>query len=301
MALQALARLARIASLGALAVAASTACNVVTEEDDGDHEDEPQASTNQELVSAVICKPEKATAYRAGSPFSIEVIHVGGKAVSKPTGHAFLKMQKAAHAAGVRLAIASGFRTMKEQEYFYGCYKSGRCNNGNLAARPGYSNHQSGSALDLTTSSWLAANAGKFGFRRTVSGEPWHYEFSGKDPGGPCTGQGAASADEVEEPGDGGDEEGSVYKPGDVPFVAPEQDDTVDNGVVFKVRPKDPRVSRVTYHAGNWMLGSSNQRTSDYPMRYTFSVTGARNVHAVAWDAAGKRLAESAIDIEIRD
>ena len=48
------------------------------------------------------------------------------------------------------------------------------------------SNHQNGRALDLTTSPWLTDNAARFGFRRTVPSEAWHYEFSGADPGGPC-------------------------------------------------------------------------------------------------------------------
>ena len=37
------------------------------------------------------------------------------------------------------------------------------------------------------TSTWLANNAGRFGFKRTVPSENWHYEFTGKDPGGPCS------------------------------------------------------------------------------------------------------------------
>lgn len=299
-------------SFGALLLLAAAAagglgCTAVEETLDGedDGEQEPSVSGSQELISAVSCKGSKQTAYRAGSPFTIEVITIGGKAVSKPTGHAFLKMQKAAHAAGVRLAISSGFRTMSEQQYFYNCYRTGRCNNGNLAARPGYSNHQSGSALDLTTSSWLSSSAARFGFKRTVSGEPWHYEFSGKDPGGPCTA--ASTGPGVTDDGDttpadtgASDEEGTVYHPEEIPFVAPEQDDTVDNGVVFKVRPKDARVAKVTYHAGTWMLGSSDQKGADFPMRYTFDLTGQRNVHAVGWDAHGKRLAESSVDIDIR-
>jgi LAS superfamily LD-carboxypeptidase LdcB len=38
---------------------------------------------------------------------------------------------------------------MAEQTYLYNCYLSGNCNSGNLAARPGYSNHQSGLAMDI--------------------------------------------------------------------------------------------------------------------------------------------------------
>jgi D-alanyl-D-alanine carboxypeptidase len=46
----------------------------------------------------------------------------------------------------------------------------------------GTSNHGRGQALDINTGptstktyKWMAANAAKFGFRRTVSDEPWHW------------------------------------------------------------------------------------------------------------------------------
>ena len=41
---------------------------------------------------------------------------------------------------------------MASQEYLYACYVNCNCNNCNLAAKPGFSNHQSGHALDLNTS-----------------------------------------------------------------------------------------------------------------------------------------------------
>ncbi len=186
-----LARSWRLLPLVALALA--PACTTDIGGDDDEHEDEAMGSSSEAIVSSVDCKTTKMAAYDHGSPFTIDVITIGGKRVSKPTGHAFLKMQKAAHAAGVGLTINSGFRTMDEQKYFYNCYQTKKCNNGNLAAKPGYSNHQSGRALDLSTSTWLANNAGKFGFKRTVAGEPWHYEFSGADPGGPCS-AGASSS-----------------------------------------------------------------------------------------------------------
>jgi hypothetical protein len=81
---------------------------------------------------------------------------------------------------------------MSQQQYLYSCYVNCSCNNCNLAAKPGYSNHQSGSALDLNTSApgvyaWLSKNAGKFGFKRTVPSEAWHWEYLGSRPvGGPC-------------------------------------------------------------------------------------------------------------------
>lgn len=175
-----------------LALMSLTIVGCVAEQDSSEPEDEeePVESTSDELRSVVNCAARTDTAYVNGAPRPISVITIGGKPVAKPAGHAFLKMQRAADAAGVSLSINSGFRTMSEQQYFYRCYQTGSCNNGNLAARPGYSNHQSGTALDLTTSTWLANNAARFGFVRTVPREAWHYEFRGADPGGVCGGGG---------------------------------------------------------------------------------------------------------------
>jgi hypothetical protein len=178
---------AAVLMLGALVFCAPACSSEGFGDEDGDVEDEVVDTSSDAIVSTVDCRTTRQTAYERGRSFGIDVIKIGGKPASKPTGHAFLKMQAAAHAAGVRLVINSGFRTNAEQQYFYGCYQSGNCNNGNLAARPGYSNHQSGRALDLTTSTWLANNASRFGFKRTVPSEAWHYEYmTGTDPGGPC-------------------------------------------------------------------------------------------------------------------
>jgi hypothetical protein len=103
--------------------------------------------------------------------------------IAIPTACAFNKMFNAAKAAGVRITINSAFRTLERQKYFWNCYQTRRCNNGNLAAQPGSSNHGLGIALDLNAGSkgtpqyrWLATNGQKFGFVRTVSSETWHWE-----------------------------------------------------------------------------------------------------------------------------
>lgn len=171
-----------------LPFAVALGCSEAADDSADETEDPPTATGSDAITSTVDCHLTKAPAFDHGNPFTIEVIDIGGKRASKPTGDAFLKMQKAADAAGVTLTINSGFRTMAEQQHLYGCYIHHTCNNGNLAAKPGYSNHQSGRALDLTVSSWLVNNAARFGFRRTVPSEAWHYEFFGNDPGGPCDG-----------------------------------------------------------------------------------------------------------------
>jgi len=112
---------------------------------------------------------------------------------------AWEKMRQAAWNAGAYVKIASGFRTVARQNYFWNCYKCGCCNGGNLAAYPGSSNHGRGRALDLNTNcgrqsgsrppygctvnavyKWLYNNAAKFGWKRTVQSEPWHWEYSGE-------------------------------------------------------------------------------------------------------------------------
>jgi hypothetical protein len=112
------------------------------------------------------------------------------------TACAFDKMATAAKQAGVSIKISSGFRTIARQNYFWDCYQTKKCNNGNLAAKPGTSNHGKGIALDLNTDcggqtgakpscggskvyQWLYNNAHNYGFVRTVQTEPWHWEFRG--------------------------------------------------------------------------------------------------------------------------
>jgi hypothetical protein len=158
----------------------------------GDLEGPPEdlyASLPQGLVT---CNERQDTGYTSGSPFAITVVTCDSKPCERDTANAYAVMQAAAKAAGVNLVVVSGFRTQSEQQYLYNCYVNCSCNNCNLAAKPGYSNHQSGHALDLNTSSpgvlsWLNTHGASFGFKRTVPSEPWHWEWWGGGPGGgPC-------------------------------------------------------------------------------------------------------------------
>src|SRR5262245_55331556 len=89
-------------------------------DDETEAEDfEAEVSSSEVTSSAVNCAKTKMTAYDRGKAYTIEVIAIGSKRASLPTGHAFLKMQAAAKAAGVTLSLSSGFRTNDEQQYFY--------------------------------------------------------------------------------------------------------------------------------------------------------------------------------------
>lgn len=157
---------------------------------DGDHG--AATSTASEALSSIDCSESQDTGYSSGKAFAITVVTVDGKKVEKDTANAYYVMAQAAAAAGVNIKVVSGFRTMAEQQTLYNCYVNCNCNNCNLAAKPGYSNHQSGHALDLNTSAsgvltWLNTHGASFGFKRTVPSEPWHWEWWGGGPGGgPC-------------------------------------------------------------------------------------------------------------------
>lgn len=74
----------------------------------------------------------------------------------------------------------SSYRTYEQQVYFWNLYISGR---GNLAARPGTSNHGEGLAVDLASQRmrWIVDQIGrKYGFAKAWSdapGEWWHIKW----------------------------------------------------------------------------------------------------------------------------
>ncbi|RYZ65554.1 MAG: hypothetical protein EOP08_06745, partial [Proteobacteria bacterium] len=150
----------------------------------GEHEDEPVAEMRSALVG-YDCHESSDTGYSNGNAFSITLVSVDGDPVERDTANAFLTLAQAAEGAGVKLSINSGFRSMAEQQYLYNCYKNCNCNSCNLAAAPGYSNHQSGHAIDIAASDgygWLFAHGPAYGWKNTVPSEKWHWEWWGGGP-----------------------------------------------------------------------------------------------------------------------
>ena len=119
-----------------------------------------------------------AEAAKAGSGNG-STVERQGKPIGAHIAKQFDAMVAAAKKDGVNITITSGFRSRAEQEKLYAAYKNGT---GNLAAKPGTSNHESGDALDLGPPSafaWLKQNAGQFGFKNKIASEPWHWSLSG--------------------------------------------------------------------------------------------------------------------------
>jgi soluble lytic murein transglycosylase-like protein len=110
---------------------------------------------------------------------------------------AYDRLTRVAARAGHRLVVVSAFRTYAEQQRLYEAHPDPR-----WVARPGRSLHRLGTELDLGPRSayrWLAANAGRFGFVRRYSWEPWHYGYTGSPASrsvgfGPPRGDGAVPA-----------------------------------------------------------------------------------------------------------
>ena len=86
--------------------------------------------------------------------------------------------------SGILVTLNSGFRSYPEQKNLHDGFVRG-LPGFNTAARPGFSKHQNGIAFDISvpggdgnpTYEWLKRHATAFGFVRTVSKEPWHWEF----------------------------------------------------------------------------------------------------------------------------
>ena len=124
--------------------------------------------------------------------------------LDKTTFPAWQSMQETAKEAGIELQIISAYRSAQYQKDLL----QAKLDQGQkiedilkVNAAPGYSEHQSGCALDITTPgfeplrvefenspafNWLSQHAGKFGFSLSfpsnnpagITYEPWHWKYS---------------------------------------------------------------------------------------------------------------------------
>lgn len=86
----------------------------------------------------------------------------------------YVKLIKDAKQGGTQgISAQEGFRTMSRQQQLFAQYGSGR------AARPGYSNHQMGLAVDWSDGMIGYLQKNPHGLKATVSGEPWHWSPTG--------------------------------------------------------------------------------------------------------------------------
>jgi len=119
-----------------------------------------------------------------------------GHKIKEEVNKQYVKMWEAANKEGLVLLVNSSFRTFDEQQKEYDKFGD------DYASRPGFSEHQTGLALDIITYNiignefentnefkWLQRNAHKFGFilrypknKENITGykyESWHYRYLG--------------------------------------------------------------------------------------------------------------------------
>ncbi len=132
-----------------------------------------------------------------------------GICLTKEARDSFESMATKAKEDGINIKASSGFRSFETQKkLLQGSIKSGNKNASIAIAKAGYSEHQLGTAVDITggsinysttsgkfyTSSeydWMTKNASDFGFvesypkdKESITGymyEPWHYRYVGID------------------------------------------------------------------------------------------------------------------------
>lgn len=153
-------------------------------------------SAPEKVKDAPVLVEKVAQAYRGGKPVEITVCQFYGVWAAKATAYDFLMMRSAAAKDGVNLAVNSAFRTQEEQRVLYiermdpatGLERPG---SPGPAAPPGFSNHQTGIALDIDVDMtkgdraaenfsakflWLREHGATYGFdNEEVPSEPWHW------------------------------------------------------------------------------------------------------------------------------
>ena len=118
----------------------------------------------------------------------------------------FISLYNAAKEDGINLIINSAYRSYKDQDEVYTDYVSwyGETEANKIAAKPGFSEHQTGLAIDVVTPGynsktfeqsdafvWMQKNAYKYGYilrypkgKENLTGydyESWHYRYVGEE------------------------------------------------------------------------------------------------------------------------
>lgn len=107
---------------------------------------------------------------------------LGGPALAHPEAAAAMSqlLEDAKKAGHTSLRVKFSYRTFAKQEEKWANFQAG----GNLAARPGTSNHGWAVAFDLSwlteaAIDWAHSNAAKYGFVFNVPSERWHIVYEG--------------------------------------------------------------------------------------------------------------------------
>lgn len=180
-----------------------------------EHRADPEAGSNTNRHSLVAVDrqhalpadyiPEDLTFVR---PLDIPTLGGGSMKLQKETAEAASKMLEDARKDGIELVVCSAYRSYEAQVVSYGRITSIYGDEAkDLVAKPGHSEHQLGTAIDVSnaktdyqlvqsfadteSAAWMRRNATDYGFvlsypqhaeeHTGYRWEPWHYRYVGKE------------------------------------------------------------------------------------------------------------------------
>lgn len=153
-----------------------------------------------------------------------DLVDFEGHQLRAEAAEAAKKMMRAAKQEGVELTVSSAYRSyaVQQQTYQHWVEVNGKQKADTLSARPGYSEHQTGLAIDFGSAQegclleecykdtkagrWLAEHAPEYGYilrfpqqQQGITGyvfEPWHYRYLGVELAKEYTASGAGTLEE---------------------------------------------------------------------------------------------------------
>jgi D-alanyl-D-alanine carboxypeptidase len=169
----------------------------LTPEPDGNGVEEPGYVDNSPEVPCTIGAPLGQNARVARDCVIGPLVAVEGYLLNDGAAAAYEEMKAAAAADGIDIFIVSGYRDFDTQMQLYLAEVAAYGPDQNTTAKPGHSEHQLGTTVDLNDLSqefgstpagiWLQQNAGRFGFQMSYppgnaagyAYEPWHWRWWG--------------------------------------------------------------------------------------------------------------------------
>ena len=189
----------------------TTGSAVAAEQTAADTADEPDTAATDSVGTEVSSSASLLghRQYALADPNSLVTISTNAMVRLKPEAAQKVEAMIAdAKAAGVRLDVISGFRSLEDQRYLFFDLKAERGQTtqtrAEVSAPPGYSEHHTGYAIDFIDGTqpatdlevsfegtpafrWLEENAAFYGFElsfpegneQNVTYEPWHWRYVG--------------------------------------------------------------------------------------------------------------------------
>ncbi len=154
-----------------------------------------------DVVAEAELGPSADLSFATGGGYDGPLATRQGERMRPDVALAFDRMDAAARADGITLAINSGYRSDAEQAVLWARHPDPK-----WVARPGQSLHRNGTELDLGPPSayaWLAANATRFHFLQRYAWEPWHFGYTLNPGSTPRNGSAAPGGGEARRGGGG--------------------------------------------------------------------------------------------------